>query len=155
MSATLGIALATWALMQYISRTRRWLGFFIGWPATVLHELAHFLVALVLGARPSSISVWPKRLADGSRQLGSVVFEARALSAAWVALAPLAWAVVAYYLVSRPSSGQVMQELMSGTCCAVLFSACIPSAADVHIALRYPAGLLVISVGAAVALGLA
>ncbi|OSM04787.1 hypothetical protein [Magnetofaba australis] len=41
---------------------------------TALHELAHFLVGLLLNARPTGFSLWPKPALDGGTVLGSVSF---------------------------------------------------------------------------------
>lgn len=40
-------------------------------PATLIHELSHLLVALLLSASPRGFSLWPKRNSD-TWQLGSV-----------------------------------------------------------------------------------
>lgn len=58
-------------------------------PGTWLHEVAHWVVGIVLGARPVSFSLWPRK--DGSSWvLGSVGFERLNIwNAAPVALAPL------------------------------------------------------------------
>jgi hypothetical protein len=56
---------------------------------TACHELAHFLVGLLVGARPSSLSLWPRR-AGRHWQLGSVTLtRVRWWNAAPAALAPL------------------------------------------------------------------
>ena len=76
---------------------RRWgpLYALLVWPGTLLHELSHWLVALVLGGRPSSLSVVPSRTERGWR-LGAVGvrnvrwFNALPIGAAPLLLAPLA-----------------------------------------------------------------
>ena len=44
-------------------------------PGVLLHELSHWLMARILGARTISISVWPDRQDDGSLRLGYVQTE--------------------------------------------------------------------------------
>ena len=61
---------------------------------TICHELAHLLVGLLVGARPVSMSIIPRRVAGPGRrshwQLGSVSFtRLRWYNAAPAALAPL------------------------------------------------------------------
>lgn len=41
-------------------------------PSTLIHELAHLLIALITLARPGSVSIFPKRTSDGCWILGSV-----------------------------------------------------------------------------------
>jgi hypothetical protein len=79
-------------------------------PGTILHETAHFLVALVTGGRPSGFTIIPRArectLADGSLRrmwvLGSVTIgNAGTLSAVPAGLAPLLLIGAAYYLFSH------------------------------------------------------
>lgn len=44
------------------------------WPGTLAHELAHYLAGLLLGARPVTLEVWPRRLGRGQWRLGEVRF---------------------------------------------------------------------------------
>jgi hypothetical protein len=55
---------------------RRWFVLYelLYWPATVLHELAHFTVGFLLGAQPVKFSAFPRKAADGSVILGEVHF---------------------------------------------------------------------------------
>ena len=47
----------------------------IWWPATVLHEASHFLLGVVLRAKPVGFSLWPKRVPGTNRFiLGHVAF---------------------------------------------------------------------------------
>ena len=47
------------ALLQRVSNF--WFYSIISLPGTFLHELAHFIVGFVLGARPTSFSIFPKK----------------------------------------------------------------------------------------------
>jgi hypothetical protein len=56
---------------------------------TACHELAHFIVGLFVGARPTALSLWPRRVGPHWR-LGSVTLtRVRWWNAAPAALAPL------------------------------------------------------------------
>jgi hypothetical protein len=111
-------------------------------PSTVAHELSHFLVALLLGCRPSGFSLIPKRLSQNHWQLGSVTFTPGKLSTGFVALAPL-WVLGAasyWILWLRPQSASTGEELLWGVLGGFTAWAAIPSSTDVALALRYPAG---------------
>ena len=111
-------------------------------PFTFMHELAHFLVALITGGRPSSFSIWPKR-AGGGWILGSVNAAPTILSAAPTALAPLGWLVIAYYVMVLWNLRPVW--LPEYLIVVVLYScsaACTPSWQDIKVTIRNPLSLL-------------
>lgn len=61
------------------------------WPGTVAHELLHFCAGLLMGAKPVSLSVIPRRKPEGGWVLGSVMFaRLRWWNSVPVGLAPLA-----------------------------------------------------------------
>src|SRR5690349_19261760 len=64
-----------------------WIYAMVALPGTLAHELAHFVVAFVLGAQPSLPSVRPIRTERGWR-LGSVTFRVGYARALPIALAP-------------------------------------------------------------------
>ncbi len=79
-----------WILLRAL---RRWpWGYAIAlWPGTLAHELLHYLAGLLTGARPVSVSLLPRRQADGSWELGSVGFSRlRWWNSVPVGLAPMA-----------------------------------------------------------------
>lgn len=43
-------------------------------PGVLLHEVSHYVAAWLLGLKPAAISLWPKAQADGSIQLGYVIY---------------------------------------------------------------------------------
>jgi hypothetical protein len=112
----------------------------IAWPGTVAHEACHALVGLVLGGQPVGFTLWPKRLAPGRWQLGSVSF--RALhwwSAPPTALAPLALAPAAVWLLQNwawPALAQAQYLAAAGriALCAILMQAAWPSLTDFRVA---------------------
>ncbi|WP_144735758.1 hypothetical protein [Extensimonas perlucida] len=82
------IAVAICALF-FVLRKWVWLYALVVFPGTLAHELSHFFVGLVLGARPASFNPFPKR-AGNAIMLGEVRFERlRWWNAIPVALAPL------------------------------------------------------------------
>jgi hypothetical protein len=74
-------------------RMRRWPYLFalMTWPGTLAHELLHYLMGVIFGARPVSLSIIPRKQADGSWLLGEVAFtRLRWWNSLPVGLAPLA-----------------------------------------------------------------
>jgi hypothetical protein len=112
-------------------------------PATLAHELSHWVVALVTGCRPSFPSVWPKRRPNGGLQLGEVSFQEKRHVAAWVALAPLGLSLIAGWgLLVRSSGGVFLEEVLLGTVFGFLAWGALPSGQDWSIAIRHPIGAL-------------
>src|SRR6185369_8396183 len=82
-------------LIIYLSRyAGMWIYALTALPGTLAHELAHFVVAFVLGARPAFPSLLPVRTQRGW-QLGSVQFRVGQARALPIAMAPLLLAPLA------------------------------------------------------------
>lgn len=116
-------------------------------PGTLAHELAHYLVAWMLGARPRLPDLRPQRTATGWR-LGAVAFAASWWRAGPIALAPLAplsleWTRRAV----APAHGAAF--VAHAWVAATLLAAALPSRADLRIAA--PFLLAVAAAGAAAA----
>ena len=129
-------AVAGALLLIHLSRyAGLWLFALVVLPGTALHELSHFLVALVLGARPTFPSLIPQRV--GSRwQLGEVRFRQGHLRAMFVALAPLLllplalwWTLV--FVVPAAWPWYALHVWIAGA----LLHSCLPSRTDVRLAL--------------------
>ena len=88
--ARLLLMASMYVLLKTLSRSI-WLHALVWWPATVMHELSHFLLGVVLRARPVGMSLWPRRIAGTNQlQLGHVAFaDLRWWKALPVAIAPL------------------------------------------------------------------
>lgn len=126
----------------------------IGWvalnrlPSTILHELAHYLVALVLGAKPSGFSLMPKKMGTNTWQLGAVHFIPGTLSSGIIALAPF-WVLFpcSYWILKlREPSTDLSLEITAGLVGAIMLWGSIPSSTDLEIALKYPIGTAIVVV---------
>jgi len=143
-----GMVLAAFMLIRASSLLGMWAYALLALPGTLAHELAHFLVALLLAAKPSFPSLVPKRSEHGWR-LGSVAFRAGIVRSVPIALAPLALLPLALaYGVAFLAPAAWPMSALHAWIMAALLSACLPSRADFRIAI--PA-LLLASVAAATA----
>jgi hypothetical protein len=120
-------------------------------PGTVLHELAHLIVAAVTGGRPVGFSIIPRR--EGSRGgwiLGSVTISRPGpVSALPSALAPLALNAVAYYLYrgwGRWFPLDLPHTLAMYAAVYLFAYSSIPSGQDVRVAVSSTAGLMLYTV---------
>jgi hypothetical protein len=124
----------------------------IAWAGTVMHEASHLIVGAVLGAKPTSVSLWPKSLGDGRWQLGSVGFTNMTWwNAPWTAMAPMLLAPLSLYLAlawAYPAlaAGDLSHGGVALYLCATMLQASWPSSTDFEVA--FP-GLVII--GAVVA----
>jgi hypothetical protein len=134
LAPSLALALALWVLARRYS-------FFLllQLPGTLCHELSHFLAGLLTFARPSSLSIVPRRAAKGW-QLGEVkLANARWYNAAPTALAPLLLVLLPWWIaVLRTRHGLHFTALDAGLAFLIApqFLACWPSAADWKLSLR-------------------
>lgn len=113
---------------------------------TICHELMHWIVGLVSGGRPASLSIIPRRTGSGW-QLGLVrLTNVRWFNAAPAALAPLALLALPYAVARwRTHSGSTFQAIDLALACVLApqWLACWPSRADWKLAWRsWPAALL-------------
>lgn len=111
----------------------------LGWPSTVLHELAHWLVALVCGARPSLPVLWPKKQGD-EWVLGSVAFEPSTFATGWIALAPW-WFLggLSVGVLAMPPAPLPL-EVLKGIVAGYGAWGSVPSRKDFELVLKYPLG---------------
>lgn len=125
----------------------------VAWPGTLAHELAHGAVGVVLGAKPTSMTLWPKSLGDGRWQLGGVGFtNLKWWNAPWTAmapmlLAPLSLALALAWAYPRWAAGDFLGAAPALYVCATMLQASWPSSTDFEIA--FP-GLVAIAVGVAI-----
>jgi hypothetical protein len=109
-------------------------------PSTLLHELAHYLVAYVTGSKPQPIDITPRR-DEGGWQLGSVTFEPHPLTAALVALAPLSLLWLALWLWQGSPLRSLEGQAVSGYLFTCALQGAWPSREDWRVAMQHPIGL--------------
>jgi hypothetical protein len=129
------LAAGAFVLIRASSRLGMWPYALIAFPGTLAHELAHYLVAKLLAAKPSFPSLVPQRSEHGWR-LGSVGFRAGWLRSVPIALAPLALlplGLVYGVLFLAPASWPM--TALHAWIMAALLSASLPSRADFRIAI--------------------
>ncbi len=81
-----------------MTKLRLILKFIFFLPGTFLHELAHYIVALILG-KAEGFSVWPK-VEGGSFVFGSVKSRTRfKVLSSFIAIAPLFWWIVLLFVL--------------------------------------------------------
>ncbi len=104
-------------------------------PGTFVHELLHFIVGLMLNARPVSFSVWPKRSGPSTWTMGSVVFaNVRWYNGVAIGLAPLIAPAAAIWFAPNATTWTFgMADLKYWALAAPIFSMCLPSWADIRI----------------------
>jgi hypothetical protein len=120
------------------ARHSMWRIAWLALPGTIAHELLHFVIGLVLRARPHSFSVWPRRNERG-RTLGSVAFASIGLlNGAVVTLAPLlllpvAWLCLVHVLLPLWSERRRAWWLLAGYLAATALLAALPSFQDLKV----------------------
>ena len=60
--------------LKYKTYNSMWASALVNIPGTLLHELMHFVVGLVLNAQPSNFCLFPKKNSSGGYVMGSVGF---------------------------------------------------------------------------------
>jgi hypothetical protein len=111
-------------------------------PATFLHELAHLVLGLMLGAKPSSFSLWPKRVGVAAWRLGAVGFIGLTRwNSGAIALAPLLWLLLCIALFraapSLPEQLSLQQCILGGVALVWLWIAVAPGRSDWQMAREY------------------
>ena len=115
----------------------------LAFPSTLAHETMHFMVALILGGKPSAMQLWPTRHGN-NYALGHVVvrnstrFNIGPIALAPLLLIPLAWYVLRY-VPTKPSWWQV---LLWGVIIGSLLYGSLPSGDDWRLAWRAPVSMI-------------
>jgi len=127
--------IAAMALIWLCRYAGMWIYALIALPGTLAHELAHFVVAGILGARPQFPSLIPQRTSRGW-QLGSVAFRVGRVRALPIATAPLLLAPLALWWAAalmHPAGPPLY--LLHAWIVAALLTASVPSRTDLKLAL--------------------
>lgn len=136
--------------LKYATYSSLWLSAIINIPGTVLHETMHFLVGLVLNARPTSYDLIPRRDGNGNYVMGSVGFRnITSYNAIPAALAPLFLLPIGYYLniwyfnnVDINLLNYIFYILLQ----TIIIENAVPSSTDFKVAFAYPLGVLIYTV---------
>lgn len=131
-------------LKHYTYRSMFWAAL-INIPGTVLHELMHFTVGLILNARPCNFKILPQRTIDGY-VMGSVGFRnVTFYNAVPSALAPLLLLPIGFYInryllpEMKPTLVNCILYILLQT---VIIENAMPSKADFKIAGMYKSGVI-------------
>lgn len=121
-------------LQRLLRRAGLWAYALFALPGTAAHELAHWLVAGLTGARPGRPRLWPVR-DGGTWRLGSVAFQPAWWRTAPIAMAPLlllplavAWTV--HFVAPADGAALALHAWVAGT----LAGAALPSRTDLRLA---------------------
>src|ERR1700726_4628455 len=128
------------ALLRAV-RNSMWRIALLSLPGTIAHELAHFVVGLLLLAKPRGFSIWPKTQSH-TWKLGSVSFgNIGLLNGAFVAFAPLlllpiAWLCLVHVLLPLWNDSRWGWWLLAGYLTATALFAALPSLQDIRLGAR-------------------
>lgn len=127
-------------------------------PGTLLHELAHLMVAFIAGGRPTGFTLIPRRTvgvtANGSPVrvwvLGSVTVTNPSVLAAFpsgfapLLLLPAAWFLYRNWFVWFPTD--LLHTLLMYVAVVVFCGSSLPSSQDVEVAFSRPLGVVLYAV---------
>lgn len=136
-TASILVVLA-WFFVLRSFRTSGWQIALVSLPGTWLHEMSHWCVGLLLGAKPSGFTLWPKRRGN-TWVLGSVSFQGLSIwNSAFVALAPLLLFLIGAFGVVKVlqplfERDQYLWWLAAGYPTAAILGAGLPSATDIKV----------------------
>ncbi len=132
--------------VKYATYQSMWLSALVNIPGTVLHEAMHYLVGMILNARPCNFTLLPRRGEDGSYVMGSVAFRnvtfynAVPSAMAPLLLLPIGFYINRYVLPQLPPTffNYVVYVLLQ----TIIIENAVPSGADFRVAGMYVTGIL-------------
>lgn len=132
--------------MKYTTYRSMWMSSLVNIPGTILHEMMHFIVGLVLNASPCNFTVFPKKDEEGNYVMGSVGFRnVTFYNAVPAAMAPLLLLPIGFYinryllpLMPPTFINYVLYVLLQ----TIIIENAMPSRADFHVAGMYFTGVL-------------
>ena len=127
--------------IKYTTYSSMWASALVNIPGTILHEMMHYIVGLVLNARPCNFTIFPRKSPDGYYVMGSVGFRnVTFYNAVPSAMAPLLLLVIGYYLpLMRPTMLNYVLYVLLQT---IIIENAMPSGADFRVAGMYLKGIL-------------
>ncbi len=135
-------------LMRIKSKTYKslWACSMVNIPGTILHETMHYIVGLVMNAKPCNFTVFPKKEGD-YYVMGSVSFKNITFyNAIPASMAPLFLLVIGYYInkiylpqMLNPTLFKYIAYVFLQT---IIIENAIPSSADFRVAKKYFSGIL-------------
>jgi hypothetical protein len=113
----------------------------LAWPGTVMHELLHAAVGLLLLAQPCNFNILP-RMTEHGRELGSVGFS----NLTWynklpIALAPLLAIPIVFIATNMLVFSATVAGFATVWILASMLSQALPSTVDWEIGLSSPVGI--------------
>ena len=136
--------------LKYNTYSSMWASALVNIPGTILHELMHFTVGLLLNARPCNFTIFPRKASDGSYVMGSVGFRnVTFYNAVPSAMAPLFLLVIGfminrYYLPIMPLTA--VNYILYVSLQTIIIENAMPSGADFRVAGMYLKGILLYSI---------
>ncbi len=131
---------------KYTTYSSMWLSSLVNIPGTILHELMHFTVGLVMNAHPCNFTVFPRRDEEGNYVMGSVGFRNITFyNAVPASMAPLLLLPIGFYLnryflpAMRPTFFNYVLYVLLQT---IIIENAMPSGADFRVARMYLSGVL-------------
>ena len=119
--------------IKYTTYSSMWASALVNIPGTILHEMMHYIVGLVLNARPCNFTIFPRKSPDGYYVMGSVGFRnVTFYNAVPSAIAPL-------LLLVRPTMLNYVLYVLLQT---IIIENAMPSGADFRVAGMYLKGIL-------------
>ncbi len=131
---------------KYTTYSSMWLSALVNIPGTILHELMHFVVGLILNAHPCNFTIFPRRGDDGNYVMGSVGFRNITFyNAVPASMAPLLLLPIGFYLnryflpTMQPTFFNYVFYVLLQT---IIIENAMPSGADFRVARMYWTGVL-------------
>lgn len=123
-----------------------WLSAIINIPGTILHEIMHFVVGLVLNAQPCNFSIFPKKNNNGDYVMGSVSFRNITFyNAIPAAMAPLLLLAIGFYInryVLPLIPANLLNYIIYVLAQTIIIENAIPSRADFCVATKFFSGIV-------------
>lgn len=116
-------------------------------PSTFLHELSHYLVALLTKGRPDKFNLSPQKTGEGGYVLGYVTFVPTWYNAPIIGLAPLLLVLLAWWAYLSGAEAGFAEKLAWGLVAGTCLNGGLPSRADLSFVIRYPFWLAIATLG--------